>query len=129
MNERKSKVFFFNTIFPTWSGGSRNRKAGGQNYLLGSSIHWKENLEGFFDKNEEANFRVGQQMAVTPVENETYKVKAVLESMPIYTASAITAPIWVGDKIDELLRGVERSKEATLSELEYGQAQPSAPSY
>jgi len=42
--------------------------------------------------------------------------------MPIYTASAITAPIWVGDKIDALLRGVERSKEATLSELEYGQA-------
>ena len=61
-------------------------------------------------------------MAVTPVENETYKVKAVLESMPIYTASAITAPIWVGDKIDALLRGVERSKEATLSELEYGLA-------
>ena len=44
--------------------------------------------------------------------------------MPICTASAITAPIWVGDKIDALLRGFERSKEATLSELEYGQAKP-----
>jgi len=49
-NERKNNFFFFFTIIPTRSGGSRNRKAGGQNSLLGSSIHWKENLEGFLRK-------------------------------------------------------------------------------
>lgn len=44
---------------------------------------------------------------------------AVLQFMPIYTASAITESVWVGDKIGTLLCAVERSKGATLSGLEY----------
>ena len=50
---------------------------------------------------------------------EKKKRGAVLHFMPIYTASAITESIWVGDKIGTLLCAVERSKGATFSGLEY----------
>lgn len=62
-------------------------------------------------------------MAVTPGENETYKVKAVRQSMPIYTASAITAPIWVGDKIDALPAGSKDQRKLHL--VSWNMARPS----
>ena len=102
---------------------SRNCYAGGKHSLLGSSIDQKGNMKGFlflffffFWENLWANRWLSLPWRITL---EKKKRGAVLHFMPIYTASAITESIWVGDKIGTLLCAVERSKGATLSGLEY----------